>query len=89
VVAHAFNPSTWVSKFEANLVYRVSFKTARATQKNPVSKNKQTKKSNKKPEIKNNLYASVQGNARAKKWERVGRGVGGTVWGTFGIALEM
>jgi hypothetical protein len=35
------------------------------------------------------LYARVQGNARAKKWERVGRGVGGSVWGTFGIALEM
>jgi hypothetical protein len=34
------------------------------------------------------LYASVQGNARAKKWEWMGRGVGG-VWGTFGIALEM
>jgi hypothetical protein len=32
---------------------------------------------------------SVQGNARAKKWEWVGRGVGGRVWGTFGIALEM
>jgi hypothetical protein len=35
------------------------------------------------------LYASVQGNARAKKWEWVGRGVCGGVWGTFGIALEM
>ena len=35
-----------------------------------------------------NLYASVQGNARAKKWELVGRGVGGGIWGTFGIALE-
>jgi hypothetical protein len=34
-------------------------------------------------------HAPVQGNARAKKWERVGRGVGGRVWGTFGIALEM
>jgi hypothetical protein len=34
------------------------------------------------------LYASVQGNARAKKWEWVGRG-GGGVWGTFGITLEM
>jgi hypothetical protein len=28
-------------------------------------------------------------NARAKKGEWVGRGVGGWVWGTFGIALEM
>ena len=35
------------------------------------------------------LYALVQGNARAKKWEWVGRGLGGRVWGTFGIALEM
>jgi hypothetical protein len=29
----------------------------------------------------------VQGNARAKKWEWVGREVGGRVWGTFGIAF--
>jgi hypothetical protein len=36
------------------------------------------------------LYAPVQENARAKKWEWVGREVeGGRVWGTFGIALEM
>jgi hypothetical protein len=35
------------------------------------------------------LYAPVQGNARAKKWEWVGRGVEGRVWRTFGIALEM
>jgi hypothetical protein len=35
------------------------------------------------------IYAPVQGNARAKKWEWVGRGVGGRVWGTFRIALEM
>jgi hypothetical protein len=31
----------------------------------------------------------IQGNARAKKGEWVGRGVGGGLWGTFGIALEM
>jgi hypothetical protein len=42
------------------------------------------------PLVVQTLYASVQGNARAKKWEWVGRGVGeGRVWGTFGIALEM
>jgi hypothetical protein len=35
------------------------------------------------------LYASVQGNARAKKWEWVGVGVEEWVWGPFGIALEM
>jgi hypothetical protein len=36
-----------ISEFEASLVYRVSSRTARATQRNPVSKNqpnKQTKK---------------------------------------------
>jgi hypothetical protein len=41
MVAHAFNPSTWEaeagSEFEASLVYRVSSRTARATQRNPVS----------------------------------------------------
>jgi hypothetical protein len=35
------------------------------------------------------LYAPVQGNARAKKWEWGGRGVGGRVCETFGVALEM
>ena len=34
----------WISEFEASLVYRVSSKTARATQRNPVSKKKQKKK---------------------------------------------
>jgi hypothetical protein len=29
------------------------------------------------PLVLQTLYASVQGNARAKKWEWVGRGVGG------------
>ena len=29
------------------------------------------------------LYAPVQGNTRAKKWEWVGRGVGGEVMGDF------
>jgi hypothetical protein len=32
----------WISEFEACLVYKVSSSTARATQRNPVSKNKQT-----------------------------------------------
>jgi hypothetical protein len=31
----------------------------------------------------------VQGNTRAKKGQWVGRGLGGWVWGTFGIALKM
>jgi hypothetical protein len=33
------------------------------------------------------LYASVQGNARAKKWEWVGKGVGERVW-VFGDSIE-
>jgi hypothetical protein len=33
-----------ISEFEASLVYRVSSRRARATQRNPVSKNKQTNK---------------------------------------------
>jgi hypothetical protein len=36
------------------------------------------------------LSASVQGNAKAKKWEWEGGGVGeGSMWGAFEIALEM
>jgi hypothetical protein len=46
MVAHAFNPSRGrqISEFEASLVYRVSSRTARTAQRNPVSKNKQTNK---------------------------------------------
>jgi hypothetical protein len=44
-VAQAFNPSLrgrgkQISEFEASQAYRVSSRTARATQRNPVSKNK-------------------------------------------------
>jgi hypothetical protein len=37
-----------ISEFEASLVYRVSSRTARATQRNPVSKNKKQKTKKKK-----------------------------------------
>jgi hypothetical protein len=41
----------WVSEFEASLVYRVSSRTARAIQRNPVSgKKKKKKKERKKKE---------------------------------------
>jgi hypothetical protein len=40
-----------ISEFEASLVYRVSSRTTRAIQRNPVSKNKQTK-NQKKPKTK-------------------------------------
>jgi hypothetical protein len=53
VVAHAFNPSKEggrgrrISEFEASLVYRMSSRTARATQRNPVSKKKKKEKERK------------------------------------------
>jgi hypothetical protein len=37
-----------ISEFEASLVYRVSSRTARAIQRNPVSKNKKQKKTKEK-----------------------------------------
>jgi hypothetical protein len=37
-----------ISEFEASLVYKVSFRTARATQRNPVSKTPKKKKKKKK-----------------------------------------
>jgi hypothetical protein len=56
VVAHAFNPSTQeaeaeaeaeaggiLSSIQASLVYRVSSRTARATQRNTVLKNRKKK----------------------------------------------
>jgi hypothetical protein len=57
-----------ISEFEASLVYRVSSRTAKATQRNPVSKtqkqnnnkNKQTKQ-NKKDDIMRSLQANRKG----------------------------
>ena len=52
MVAHTFDPNTKEAEaggsleFEASLVYRESCRTARATQRNPVSK---TTKQNNKP----------------------------------------
>jgi hypothetical protein len=49
MVVHAFNPSTQegrsrqISEFEASLVYKVSSRTVRATQRNPVSKKRKEK----------------------------------------------
>jgi hypothetical protein len=44
-----------ISEFEASLVYKVSSRTARAIQRNPVlkkqNKTKQNKKNNKKPKV--------------------------------------
>jgi hypothetical protein len=40
-----------ISEFKATLVYRVSSRTARATQRNPVSKNQKSKQTNKNKDI--------------------------------------
>jgi hypothetical protein len=37
----------WISEIKASLVYKVSSRTARAIERNPVSKNKQKNKTNK------------------------------------------
>jgi hypothetical protein len=40
---HSGGRGRWISEFKANLVYRVSSRTARATQRNPVSKKERKK----------------------------------------------
>jgi hypothetical protein len=59
MVAHAFNPSTWeaeAGRFLSSrlLVYKVSSRTARAIQRNPVSENKNKNKTKQKQKQKNN-----------------------------------
>jgi hypothetical protein len=44
---HLGGRGRWISEFEASLVYRVSSRTARAIQKNPVLENKTNKQTNK------------------------------------------
>jgi hypothetical protein len=50
-----------ISEFEASLVYRVSSRTARATQRNPVSK-KQKQKQKKNKKEKTNKQKTAKGN---------------------------
>jgi hypothetical protein len=52
VVAHAFNPSTWEAEAGRFLSSRPAWSTARATQRNPVSKKKKKRKEKKKYYIK-------------------------------------
>jgi hypothetical protein len=47
--------SRQIAEFEASLVYKVSSRTARATQRNPVSKKKKTNKQTNKKKL-NNLF---------------------------------
>jgi hypothetical protein len=48
LIQHLGGRDWWISEFEASLVYKVSSRTARATQRNPVSK--KTKKQQQKRE---------------------------------------
>jgi hypothetical protein len=47
-----------ISEFEANLVYRVSSRTARATQRNPVSKKKRERERGEKKKRERNKQAN-------------------------------
>jgi hypothetical protein len=53
-----------ISEFEASLVYRVSSRTARAAQRNPVFKNKtkqnKTKTKTMEADVSINLYKNIQ-----------------------------
>jgi hypothetical protein len=42
LIPHLGGRGRWISEFVASLVYRVSSRTARATQRNPVLKNQKT-----------------------------------------------
>jgi hypothetical protein len=46
----------WISEFKASLVYRVSSRTARATQRNPVSE--KTKQQQQKKNLKLKVYVT-------------------------------
>jgi hypothetical protein len=61
----------WISEFEASLVYRVSSRTARATQRNPVSKNKnKTKQKQNKNKTKPKQKQNKQTNKKSKNKKR-------------------
>jgi hypothetical protein len=57
----------WISEFEASLVYRVSSRTARATQRNPVSKRKEKKRKEKKRKEKKRKEEKRKGKKRKEE----------------------
>jgi hypothetical protein len=60
-----------ISEFEASLVYKVSSRTARAAQRNPVSKKKKKKKKpNKKTKIKNTHTQKTKTKKKTMKYGR-------------------
>jgi hypothetical protein len=64
-IQHSGGRGRWIPEFEANQVYRVSSRTARATQRNPASKTKQKKqnkkKTNNKKQTKPIPYYKIEG----------------------------
>jgi hypothetical protein len=98
VVAHAFNPSTreasrgrQISEFEASLVYKVSSRTARAIQRNPVSKNqkqKQKKKWLERPSLVPADPLLLRLTSRENQEGLLGLAPGITKWRVMLIALE-
>ena len=61
----------WISEFKASLGYRVSSRTARATQRNPVSKKqKQKQKKQKTNKQKTNKTKKKEKKRRGKKRKR-------------------
>jgi hypothetical protein len=67
VALHLGGRGRWISEFKASLVYRVSSRTARATQRNPISKNQKqqqqqqqkTKKKRNKKDMPNGVVMPV------------------------------
>jgi hypothetical protein len=53
-----------ISEFKASLVYRVSSRTAKATQRNPVSKNQKYKKIKNKVDIKLSSIPGMEKHSR-------------------------
>jgi hypothetical protein len=65
-MARAFNPITWwISEIEASLVYKVSSRTARAIQRNPVSKKNKNKNKTKQTNKKARHHAGEVETARS------------------------
>jgi hypothetical protein len=50
----------WISEFKSSLVYRVSSRTARATQRNPVLEKKTKTKTNKQTKKPKKEYKKIQ-----------------------------
>jgi hypothetical protein len=61
----------WISEFNASLVYRVSSRTARAIQRNPVSKNKNKNKTKKQTNKRNGVQSEIENSQLRKlKWTK-------------------